>query len=192
MTAQTSVIIPCYNGQAYLDEALETVRSQTRPAREVIVIDDGSRIPIQSPSAWDGRPLRIIRTPNQGLPSARNVGLSLATGSLVALLDVGDAWHPKKLETQEDALGATPGAVVSFTRCSQKPGWLPCPRFPYPAPDATTSEFWRALWQANFISPSSTLMRRDAIMSVGGFNRKMRYCEDWECWFRLLSKGPFV
>jgi hypothetical protein len=107
-------------------------------------------------------------------------------------LDVDDAWDTRKLELQEDALASAPQAVASFTRCSQKSDWLPCPNIRYPEPQLSEQEFWLALWNANFITPSSVVVRRETILGVGGFDESMRYCEDWECWFRILRSGQFI
>jgi glycosyltransferase involved in cell wall biosynthesis len=190
--ARTSVVIPCYNGEPYLQEALASVAGQTRPAREIIVIDDGSRVPVRAPGNWPGPPLRIERTPNRGLPAARNFGIRLATGQFVAFLDADDAWASNKLAAQEDLLAAQPGAVAAFVRKTARPGWEPVPYIQYPDPSASTDQFTMMLWKRNFIAPSAVLVRRDAILAIGGFDEQQRYLEDWECWFRLLARGAWV
>jgi len=189
---RTSVVIPCYNGQAYLTEALASVREQMRPAREIIVVDDGSAEAVRPPTSWDGPPLRVIRTPNRGLPAARNRGIRESSGEFVALLDVDDAWHPSKLARQEDALAPDPAAVLCFTRIAAKPGWTPFLPPAYPSADASDEQMLIALWKRNFITPSSVLVRRTALEQVGGFDEQMRFCEDWELWSRLLAAGRFV
>jgi len=65
MQGLTSVVIPCYDSQQFLDEALASVREQTSPVREIVVVDDGSPTPMRAPPNWDGPPLRIMRTLNQ-------------------------------------------------------------------------------------------------------------------------------
>jgi glycosyltransferase involved in cell wall biosynthesis len=192
MLKRTSVIIPCYNGEAYLGEALESVCSQTRAAREIIVVDDGSTRPIQRPTGWTDPPLRIVRTQNRGLPAARNLAISLASGEFVALLDADDAWHVKKIELQEDALVGNPGAVASFTQITEKPGWLPGPVIPYPDPNATINELMVSLWRRNFMTPSTMMIRRQSVLDCGGFDERLRFYEDWEFWFRLLGKGAII
>jgi glycosyltransferase involved in cell wall biosynthesis len=97
MTGRTSVIIPCFNIQVYLPEALESVCNQTRAVREIILVDDGSKEPVRPPSDWEGPPLRIIRTENRGPAAARNLGISLAAGTFIAFLDADDAWAPAKV-----------------------------------------------------------------------------------------------
>ncbi len=189
---QTSVIIPCYNGEEYLEEALESVCRQTTPVREIIVVDDGSTQPIRYPDSWEGPTLRIVRTENRGPSAARNLGISLTTGNFVAFLDADDAWDARKIEMQEAALNSNPDAIAVFTRLIEKPGWTPCPELPYPAPDVSEDRFWSSLWERDFIFPSSVTIRRDVISRIGGFNEKLRACEDWEFWFRLLKAGRFL
>lgn len=186
---QTSVVIPCYNGEAYLEDALRSVLAQTAPAREILVVDDGSRTPIRRPEPWEGPPLQVVRTPNRGLPAARNTGIARASGRYVALLDCDDVWAPEKLARQEAALDSDPRSVACFTRVVDYPSRLPVPQFSYPPPEAREAEFWTALWWRNFITPSTVLIRRDVLAGVGGFDESLRYCEDWEFWFRLLAVG---
>jgi glycosyltransferase involved in cell wall biosynthesis len=192
MTGQTSAIIACYNGEAYLPEALDSICTQTRAVREVIVVDDGSDQPIQPPVDWRGPPLRIIRTENRGAAAARNLGVLSATGTFIALLDADDAWAPMKIEMQEDALSADPASVAVFTQRTEKPGWTPCPPLTYPPHDVSDDEFWTRLWRENFVKLSSIMIRRDVFLSVGGFDKRLPPCEDWEMWFRLLRAGRFI
>ncbi len=186
----TTVIIPCYNGQAYLPAALASVRAQTRLAHEVIVVDDGSTEPVTVPADWDGPPLRLIRTKNQGLPTARNTALEAATGEFVAYLDSDDWWHPDKLAKQEDALRADPTAVASYTRCGEGDGQFGFG--PYPPADVTADDFLVMFWNHSFFPPSSVLARRDVTDRVGRFDASLPQGEDVEHFFRLLAVGRFV
>jgi glycosyltransferase involved in cell wall biosynthesis len=190
MSRSTSVIIPCYNGEKYLPEALASVRAQTVPVREVIVVDDGSHVPLRAPEGWDGPPLHIIRTPNQGLAAARNVALRHAGGEFIAPLDSDDFWHPRKVEEQEKALRADPGAVACYTRCLEAPGFFGFG--PYPPPDVSENEFLLVLWYNSFFPPSAVMFRRDAVAAVGPFREDMGNGEDIELWLRLLTRGRFV
>lgn len=185
----TSVVIPCFNGQAYLPAALASVRAQTRPAREVIVVDDGSAEPV-TVHGWDGPPLTLIRTANRGLPTARNTALEVATGEFVAYLDCDDWWHPDKLARQEDALRADPTAVASYTRCAEGDGLFGFG--PYPPADVTADDFLVMFWNHSFFPPSSVLARRDVTERVGRFDATLPQGEDVEHFFRLLAVGRFV
>lgn len=188
--SSTSVIIPCFNGQDYLPHALASVRAQTVPAREVIVVDDGSTEPVTVPSDWDGPPLTLIRTPNRGLPTARNTALDAARGEFVAYLDCDDWWHPEKLVKQEAALRADPSAVACYTRCHEGEGLFGFG--PYPPIDVSDADFLVMLWHHSFFPPSSVMARRAITDQVGRFDPSMSMGEDIEHFFRLLAVGRFV
>jgi glycosyltransferase involved in cell wall biosynthesis len=94
-----SVIVPVYNGAAYLSEALASVRAQTYSPVELIVVDDGS-IDASPEIAASYRPARRVRQAHQGVTVARNHGLTLSSGVLIAFLDQDDWWEPAKLRRQ--------------------------------------------------------------------------------------------
>src|SRR4029079_2498347 len=94
-----SVIVPVYNGERYLREALESVFAQTYRAIEVIVVDDGS--PDDSGTIGQSFPeVRYIHQTNQGVAAARNNGIEAARGEFFAFLDQDDLWVPEKLNVQ--------------------------------------------------------------------------------------------
>jgi glycosyltransferase involved in cell wall biosynthesis len=190
MVARTSVVIPCYNVQDYLQDALDSVRTQTLPVLEIVLVDDGSLVPLQPPANWDGPPLKLIRTDNRGLPAARNLGLAHCSGELIAFLDADDLWHPRKVEAQTRALADHPGAVASYTRCLDQPGFFGFG--PYPPPDVSDDEFLAVLWYNLFFPPSAVAVRREVLNKVGGFREDLGNGEDIELWLRLLSCGSFV
>jgi glycosyltransferase involved in cell wall biosynthesis len=189
-SVETSVVIPCYNVDAYLGEALESVRAQTLPVREIVLVDDGSKVPLTPPRDWPGPPIMLIRTPNRGLPAARNLGVSHCTGDLIGFLDADDLWQPTKVESQTKALKANSKAVASYTQCESKPGFFGFG--PYPPPDVSDDEFLLVLWYNLFFPPSTVIVRRDVLNDVGGFREDLGNGEDIELWLRLLRRGPFV
>ena len=99
-----SVVIPTHNRAADLAEAVRSVRDQTYPAHEIIVVDDGSTDDtpqVVESLANGGIPLRYLRQANQGAGAARNRGIRAAAGDWIALLDLDDTWLPRKLEAAE-------------------------------------------------------------------------------------------
>jgi glycosyltransferase involved in cell wall biosynthesis len=116
MTEETriSVVIPCYNGAAFLPETLTSVLGQTYAAYEVIVIDDGSDDDSASMAASFGPLVRVVRQANQGESVARNRGIDEARGNWIAFLDADDIWEPTKLERQVSAV--KPGFVAMGTQ----------------------------------------------------------------------------
>jgi glycosyltransferase involved in cell wall biosynthesis len=190
MSRATSVVIPCRNGEEYLFEALESIRGQTVPVREIVVVDDGSDSPICAPREWVSPPLRIVRTENRGLAAARNLGISCTDGEFVAFLDADDFWHERKIEEQEKALRRDIAAVACFTQCVPGPGLFAFG--PYPPLDVADDEFLLVLWYNAFFPPSAVMVRRQAMTKTGNFREGMRNGEDVELWMRLLRCGRFV
>jgi len=92
-----SCIVPVYNGERYLKEALDSILVQTHCPLEIIVADDGSTDGTASVVAGYGEGVKHLWQPNAGETAARNMGLSAAQGEFVAFLDADDLWHPEKL-----------------------------------------------------------------------------------------------
>src|SRR5262245_16589489 len=98
--SEVSVIIPAYNHSRYIGKAIESVLRQTLPAREVIIVDDGSTDATDEVLARYQNRIRVKRQRNSGVAAARNCGAEIATGDLLAFLDADDMWLPRKLELQ--------------------------------------------------------------------------------------------
>ena len=110
-----SVIIPTYNRAEDLPRAVASVLDQTRPVLEIIIVDDGSEDDTDAVVAELAGPIRYLRQENAGVYSARNVGMKVSSGSLIAFLDSDDRWHPRKLEIQIEAMARFPDAGWSAT-----------------------------------------------------------------------------
>ncbi|MCR5294625.1 MAG: glycosyltransferase [Lachnospiraceae bacterium] len=100
---KVSVITPCYNGEKYVGETIQSVLSQTYPNWEMLIVDDGStdasRRVLEAYAAKDER-IRCFYQENRGSAAARNLGLREASGRYIALLDADDLWDPDFLEKQ--------------------------------------------------------------------------------------------
>lgn len=184
---RTSVVIPCYKDDRFLRTTLDSVADQTAQVCEVIVVDDGSPNPLQQPEDWEGPPLRWIRTENQGLGAARNVGLHAARGEFVAFCDADDHWQPTKIEKQEDCLDKHADAVACYTWCVEAEGYFPFG--PYPDPELPRDQLAAKIWYGQFFPPSSVLVRRNDALAVEGFREGLRNGEDLDMWFRLFERG---
>ncbi len=112
--ALISVIIPSYNSAEILPDAIRSVRAQTRPADEIIVVDDGS---VDDTAAVCGQfdDVLYVRQENGGASTARNTGIERSGGDWLAFLDADDIWDPKKLEMQIAALEENPEADFAVT-----------------------------------------------------------------------------
>ncbi len=100
MSELVSAVIPVYNGERYVAEAIRSVLEQTHPAHECIVVDDGSVDGTSDVVQAFGRDVVYVRQENSGVSVARNRGAALASGEVLAFLDHDDGWYPEKLERQ--------------------------------------------------------------------------------------------
>jgi glycosyltransferase involved in cell wall biosynthesis len=166
-----SVIVPVWNADGFLDQALASIRSQGVSDLEVILVDDGSTDAFARRAAEFTRPVRYARQSNQGPASARNHGLRLAEGSFIAFLDADDVWTPGHLTRLRDALGANPEAGIAQGRMQhfviEKDG------------DEYRSETYRMPYLG------SCLFRRRVFEECGTFDESMRYGEDYDLMFRF-------
>jgi glycosyltransferase involved in cell wall biosynthesis len=106
MTKLVSILIPAYNSERLLVETLRSAIEQTWPAKEVIVVDDGSRDgTFDIASSFASRDVKIVKQPNAGAPAARNKALSLAQGDFIQWLDADDVLHPEKIARQMARVG---------------------------------------------------------------------------------------
>lgn len=181
--SRVSVIIPCFNLGRYLPEAIASVRRQTLPGIDIIVVDDGSTDP-ETPAALEalaGPEMRVVRSRNRGLPAARNLGISYTQSEYVSCLDADDMFEPEWLELAVARLDADPTlAFVSH--------WLEAFGDEQGAWTPGRSDL-AALLDQNVFN-GAALFRRQLVDAVGGFDESMRDgCEDWEFWIRVMAAG---
>lgn len=103
-----SVIIPAYNGDRFLAEAIESVLQQTEPDWEIIIVDDGSTDQTASVAQQYGKTVRYFSQTNLGVAASRNLGLAAALGDYIAFLDQDDLFLPHKLAAQGELLDRNP------------------------------------------------------------------------------------
>ena len=184
-----SAVIPVYNGEAFVAEAIESVYAQTVPPAEVIVVDDGSSD--ATPTIlrqFEGKAgFRSIRQANGGEASACNAGIAEATGEYIAFSHYDDLWQPEKIEHQLAQLD--PDWGMSFTAYELRTrtntelklgdAWDPHPRV-----------VLRLLEDGPVVGPpSTTLIRRDVLQAVGGFEDVSPFGTDWLIWLRIAAAG---
>jgi glycosyltransferase involved in cell wall biosynthesis len=152
-----SVVVPVWDREHLLGACLDSILAQTLAPLEVIVVDDGSSD--ASAAVAEARPdVRVMRRAHEGPAAARNAGLAVVTGELVALCDSDDLWHERKLERQVAHLQANPHCDVVLCRHEtifdegvEQPDWL--------RPDAVYGDL-------DGVSTSSGLFRREALDGV--------------------------
>lgn len=193
-----SVVIPAYNAERTIAETVASVRAQSEPDLELIVVDDGSsdstpRL-VADLAATDPR-LRLIEQPNAGTAGARNTGIAHATAELVCFLDNDDLWMPTYLESMGAALAGAPDAAFAYCdawglddRTLRLRRRTELQSRPPPPRAAPWSEVALALLHENFVM-SSTMVRRLLLDEVGGFNTDVFGVDDYDLWLRLVLGG---
>lgn len=185
-----SVVVPTFNRAELVQRALRSVVAQTRPAEQVIVVDDGStddtgRLVQQNFGAVD-----YLAQENRGVSAARNRGIEVATGEWIALLDSDDEWLPQKLERQFEYLEQEPAHRV----CHTDEIWIRRGRRVNPRLKHAKQGGWifRHCLPLCAISPSSVLIHRSVFDEVGLFDETLPACEDYDLWLRICSRWPVL
>ena len=180
-----SIIIPAYNAEMYLREAVDSALSQTYQACEIIVVDDGSTDRTPRILEEYGDRLRVIRQANQGSPAACNAGAAVAKGTWIAFLDADDMWLPGKLARQIEscadyAISHTDSVCFgdSITGEVLRSSFEP----PY------CGSVLKELLVRNFISKSTVMIRRDIYLRYGGFDETYTGVEDWPFWLKVCAE----
>lgn len=186
---RVSVVVPCYNGEAFLERTLQSALEQTLPPREVIVVDDGSTDGSYDVARRFGSLVKVVRQDNAGESRARNVGIDMATSEWIALLDADDVWESTKLERQAEACAGRADVVCCHTwfhnlRDDDQPEAEPLPLHMQPP----VYDLVNLL--LNFVVlPSSAVVRRDAHVR---FPEWTRAGEDALYFAELSRHGRFV
>lgn len=184
-----SVIIPVYNRETFIAEAIQSVLSQTFTDLELIIIDDGSTDnTAQIVQAVDDPRLRYIPQENRGVSAARNHGISLAQGDYIAFLDSDDSYLPTKLERQialfqaDSTLGMVYTEALIVNQLTGATNTL----------DYTPSGhiYREILFRDSPLRLSTVMVSREAIQQVGGFDESMRIAEDTDFIIRVTKAYP--
>lgn len=174
------VVIPVFNGRESIQAALNSVFEQKgEHIHRVIVIDDGSRDDTAQVVQILGNPLiELVRTPNQGVARARNLGIEKSTAEWIAFLDADDVWMPGKLAAQltaarEHCAGFVCGSVSNQSLM----------------PSGLISV--KTLARGNFVATSSVLVKRDILQKLQPvFTPGMSFAEDYLAWLKCVTLAP--
>jgi Glycosyl transferase family 2 len=185
---KVSILIPCYNAERWVAQAIQSALDQTYPNKEVIVVDDGSSdCSLEVIKSFSDR-IRWETQLNHGGNAARNRLLELSTGDWIQYLDADDYLQPDKIEQQIQALQNTPQADVIyspsiFEYSDQQPAQQKI--LPIPEPH----DPWVLLARWYLPQTGSPLWRRQAIINVGGWKLNQPCCQEHELYSRLLMAG---
>lgn len=193
--ADIDVVIPVYNGAAYVRACVESVLAQTVRPRKVIVVDDGSTDDtaaiVESFRARNPEVILHRLGRNRGVSVARNAGIGLGSSRFVAFLDADDIWAPQKLKTQlsifqggDDRLGVVHSAyfLIDEQGAPLEGRFVHTPKF--------KGDVLRRILFDDYVlsgSASSVLVRREVLNRAGWFDEMLYHAEDWDLWARLAS-----
>lgn len=175
MDGLISIIIPVYNHVEHLQEVLDALNKQSYSNIEVIVVDDGSTVPVKS-ADFSGMhfPLSFLRQENRGAPAARNFGFSRSQGEYVLFLDADVIASPEMLERLCD--GLQKDTTASYAYCDHYLGFK---RFSSRSFDAET------LKQNNYITSMTLIRRKDFVK----WDESLKRFQDWDLWLTMLEQG---
>jgi GT2 family glycosyltransferase len=183
---RVTVVIPCFNQGAYIDDAINSVLAQTFQDFEIIVVDDGSTDPatIERLRDYQRPKTRVVRTENHGPSAARNLGISLGTGEYILPLDADDRIAATYLRRGIEALDARPGVGIVYGRTEMfgaRTGLVPGAGF----------DLHEILFSNTIVV--TALFRRKDWRAAGGYAVNMTEgFEDWDFWLTLLEQGREV
>ena len=190
-----SVAVPAYNHAAFLNDCLESVRAQTYPRLELMIVDDGSTddtlaVAERFAAAHADRfeRLTILHQPNRGVSAASNRAIAACEGEWVHLLGSDDLLYPDKIQFQQQAIAAwnEPRLAlvysdVDFINAEGRVLSSATRNRPAPGPDHQ-AYLW--LISHNYIANPTVALRREAFLAMGGFDEQLRL-EDLDGWLRL-------
>lgn len=189
---RVSAIIPAYEASGFIDRALESVLHQTFSGWEAIVINDGSPDTEELETALQPflHSITYIKQENAGPAAARNRGIRVAKGELLAFLDADDDWDPRFLEEQVGFLDENPnvdlvycdGLIVGNDPRAGR-------RFMDLTDQSSEPTFLALVLSKATVITSGTVVRKHRVDAVGGFDESLRRVEDFDLWLRLARSG---
>jgi glycosyltransferase involved in cell wall biosynthesis len=188
--ADVSVITPALNAAGTIARTLASIAAQTLRPREVIVVDDGSTdgtadVAEAFAPRMRGIALKVLRRETAGAAGARNTAIRVAQGEWLAFLDADDEWLPTKIERCMDEIARRGADMVSHDYFHAENGLeraVNCARHCPPGTDPFVAQFLYG-----FISSTTVVVRREAVIRSGGFDPGLRSSHDYELWLALLS-----
>ena len=190
-----SVLMPCYNAAATLEEALQSLKNQTLIDFELVVVDDGSTdetLAILQTWAQRDRRIRVLSQPHQGIIGALNGGLSACRAAYVARMDADDRCHARRLELQVKFLDIHPEISVVSCRVSSFPAaqvrqgfrvymeWLNAL--------LSDADIRREIFVESPLPHPSVMFRRQAVLQAGAYQER-GWAEDYDLWLRLYLQS---
>lgn len=191
MATHVSVILPTYNREKYLKKTIESVLKQKTDFKfEIIVVDDASTDGTEELISEINSPLikYLKLKENSGGAKARNHGISTSKGKYIAFIDSDTTWLPNKLQKQVDFLESNENYIGVYSKFLKIKGTKSrlMPK-QIPSPD----ELGKKILLDNCIDTPTSIVRKEAINSVNGFDESLPRFQDWELFIRLSRVGLF-
>lgn len=188
-----SVIIPLYNKEHYISKAIHSVLSQTFADLELIIIDDGSTDnSLEVVRAFKDIRIKILEQPNQGVSSARNNAVWEAQYNYIAFLDADDWWDQKILAEMRKLIIECPDAKLFGSSFKiVKHGQERIPNIGLPQNFTKGYIDYIKTYEQTFVTPfncSFVIVKKDTFQTMGGFNSKLKFGEDFDLWLRIALK----
>jgi glycosyltransferase involved in cell wall biosynthesis len=187
---EISVLMSVYNGEAFLNKAIDSILTQSFTDFEFIIINDGSTdgssAILKNYARQDSR-IILIEQSNQGLIAALNTGLQSAKTNLIARMDADDIALPDRLKIQKNHMDINPNilalgsSVIIIDETDRAKGTIT-----YPQKDKVKNY---SLHQGSPLAHPAVMMRKNAILSIGGYRSAYKHAEDYDLWLRLLKIG---
>ncbi|MHB8719334.1 MAG: glycosyltransferase [Candidatus Dormibacteria bacterium] len=195
-----SVVMPTYNGAAYVGAALASIAAEVRGRSdiEVIVVDDGSddgTCEVAERLLPTGASRVISSGGRRGWAAATNIGMARAAGRWLCMLHQDDVWIPGRLDAVERAIRSEPdaGLVVGATRFIDEFGRaLGMWHLPWREDVPSPAELARRLYVQNWLGLPSATFRADIAGSVGPLDATLWYAADWDLWLRMIRAARVV
>jgi len=188
-----SVIIPAYRAAKTIGRAVDSVLGQSCQSQEILVVDDGSPDDLTAALAPYGNRVTVIRKPNGGAASARNLGIERSSGDLIAFLDADDYWEPVKLERQLAILQQHPEVGLTSSQAyTQQPGGVRVASFwtlPF-ALDEVLRASGSMIFEIAFRVWTTTVVVRRQALGNHRFEQDLETAEDRDLWIRLIASHP--
>jgi glycosyltransferase involved in cell wall biosynthesis len=188
------VLLPVWNGEAFLAEAIESMLRQTFSSFELLVIDDGSTdrsVAIVEEFASRDERVRVLRRAHEGLPMTLNAGIAAARGEYVARMDADDISVPDRLQKQVAYLDAHPACVAigSSIEVVDETGQHIGLKTFATTHDAISAALLRGV---SAIAHPTVVARRDVLRAAGGYDAQRFPSEDFDLWFRMIESGELA
>jgi len=192
-----SVIMPVYNTERYVSDAIRSVVFQTERDLELIIIDDGSTDDslkvLLNWAAQDDR-IKLVSRSNSGVSATRNLAANMAWGKWLAFIDSDDVWHPNKLERHRDLHQGNASLGASYARIAFIPATVESKvsirtQSTVPATPLTKEQM---LGENPICTTSNLVVARTLFNRLGGFDETMSFAEDQEFALRLIASGHSI